>query len=157
MKMEEAKSTYEADKKEAWTKIIGGIVGVTTGVLAVAGSAIKGLSKAVKGVSKAVTKAIIIANKVLANAQIVNQVAKAGVNTATSILRFQVADERYRASLLSANAKLSQEVFEFNLKQAKDMQEAYNTSKRNVDEIIDNIRSFLHRKYETTTSVTRNI
>ncbi|MDR1595661.1 MAG: hypothetical protein LBR91_01910 [Puniceicoccales bacterium] len=142
MKIKEADATYKASKKTACMKIATGIVNIVT----------SGLSGVAGGLST---------GKILGTVVKIIKLVVTIINFVMSVVSFSMsittANLRHEASITNADAKRAEKFFEFTLSHVKEMQEAYSTSKKNVQTIMDTIREVIQREYASKSGISKNI
>ncbi len=153
LKMAEAKTTYEAEKKQAILQIVMGSVQIVIGFIDAfsGGVALVGeISQTTNKVFKAISSACRVV-------QMASQAASSLISVAQGIVTINIAKKQKKSAFISEEAKISQTLFNFNMQQLRNMQSAYSTSNRNIQNTISSIKEILQQNQSTRLSIARNI
>lgn len=153
LKMAEAKTTYEAEKKQAILQIAMGSVQVVIGCISVVSGGVAVLGEIPKIASKisSVVTGTFRAMQLVAN-------ATSSISTiAQGIVQIDIAKQQRKSSFIASEASLNSALFDFNMKQLENMQSSYSTSNRNIQNAINTIKEVLQQTQSTRLNISRNI
>lgn len=153
LKMAEAKTTYEAEKKQAILQIAMGSVQIVIGCIGV----VSGGVALVGEISQTTNKVFKAISSVCRVVQIASQAASSLTSIAQGIVTINIAKKQKKSAFIGEEAKISQALFNFNMQQLKNMQSAYSTSNRNIQNTISSIKEILQQNQSTRLSIARNI
>lgn len=153
LKMAEAKTTYEAEKKQAILQIAMGSVQVVIGCISVVSGGVAVLGEIPKIASKisSVVTGTFRAMQLVAN-------ATSSISTiAQGIAQIDIAKQQRKSSFIASEASLNSALFDFNMKQLENMQSSYSASNRNIQNAINTIKEVLQQTQSTRLNISRNI
>lgn len=153
LKMAEAKTTYEAEKKQAILQIAMGSVQIVIGCIGVVSGGVAVLGEIPKIASK-------ISSVVTGSFRAIQLIANAASSITTivqGVVQIDIAKQQRKASFITTEASLNSALFDFNMQQLKNMQSAYSTSNRNIQNTISSIKEILQQNQSTRLSIARNI
>lgn len=153
LKMAEAKTTYEAEKKQAILQIAMGSVQIVIGCIGVVSGGVAVLGEIPKIASK-------ISSVVTGSFRAIQLIANAASSITTivqGVVQIDIAKQQRKASFITTEASLNSALFNFNMQQLKNMQSAYSTSNRNIQNTISSIKEILQQNQSTRLSIARNI
>ena len=149
LKMAEAKTTYEAEKKQAILQIAMGSVQVVIGCISVVSGGVAVLGEIPKIASKisSVVTGTFRAMQLVAN-------ATSSISTiAQGIVQLDIAKQQRKSSFIASEASLNSALFDFNMKQLENMQSSYSTSNRNIQNAINTIKEVLQQTQSTRLNI----
>ncbi len=153
LKMAEAKTTYEAEKKQAILQIAMGSVQIVIGCIGVVSGGVAVLGEIPKIASK-------ISSVVTGSFRAIQLIANAASSITTivqGVVQIDIAKQQRKASFITTEASLNSALFNFNMQQLRNMQSAYSTSNRNIQNTISSIKEILQQNQSTRLSIARNI
>lgn len=153
LKMAEAKTTYEAEKKQAILQIAMGSVQIVIGFI----DAFSGGVSLVGEISQTTNKVFKAISSACRVVQMASQAASSLTSVAQGIVTIDIAKKQKKSAFISEEAKISQALFNFNMQQLRNMQSAYSTSNRNIQNTISSIKEILQQNQSTRLSIARNI
>ncbi|MDR1413828.1 MAG: hypothetical protein LBI56_02735 [Puniceicoccales bacterium] len=161
MKLSEAKETYKAEAKAAKLKIISASIGIVIATVTIVTACCRTLCELGNKLMDQAPKILKAMQGTLLKAVMVTQGIDIFLNITKGVvalnLNLEVAKHRYKANLAGANARMLESFFQFNIAKISDLRESYSSARKEVNQVIDNIRELLQKLQDNRLSVARNI
>lgn len=153
LKMAEAKTTYEAEKKQAILQIAMGSVQIVIGCIGVVSGGVAVLGE----IPKIASKISSVVTGSFRAIQLIANVASSITTIVQGVVQIDIAKQQRKAAFIATEASLNDALFNFNMQQLRNMQSAYSTSNRNIQNTISSIKEILQQNQSTRLSIARNI